>query len=141
LRRVLPRDELERAVAKGEVLRLAIGPLPGFLHEPTRSVLERHFLRLCRRHRIPDPEVNVRIGPYEVDLFWREARVIVEADGWRYHGGRVAFEADRARDARLKARGYEVLRFTWRHVTGEPSTVASLILSVLDHAEKRAARR
>ena len=40
----------------------------------TRSELERLFLRLCRRHRIPPPEVNARIGPFLVDFLWRDRR-------------------------------------------------------------------
>jgi predicted transcriptional regulator of viral defense system len=44
LRRVLKRDELQRAIAQAEVLRLPLDHLPGFLHEPTRSELERRFL-------------------------------------------------------------------------------------------------
>jgi hypothetical protein len=40
---------VERAIAQAEVLGLDIGPQPGFLKEPTRSELERMFLRLCHR--------------------------------------------------------------------------------------------
>jgi hypothetical protein len=32
--------------------------------ELTRSELERRFLSLCRRHRLPTPEVNARVGRY-----------------------------------------------------------------------------
>jgi hypothetical protein len=87
LRRVLSRMELEAAIAQSEVLRLPIGTLPGVMHEPTRAELERRFLRLCRSHGIPKPEVNVRIGPYEVDFRWRDQRLIVETDGYATHGG------------------------------------------------------
>lgn len=38
----------------------------------TRSELEYLFLRLCRRHRLPLPEVNVRIGSSIVDFLWRD---------------------------------------------------------------------
>ncbi len=36
----------------------------GYGPEPTRSDLERAFLRLCEDRRIPKPEVNVKVGPY-----------------------------------------------------------------------------
>ena len=62
-----------------------------------RSDLERGFLRLCRRHRLPMPEVNVPIGPYTADFLWRERGLIVETDGWQAHRGRQAFEGDRLR--------------------------------------------
>jgi len=34
----------------------------------TRSELERAFLRLCRRHHLPEPEVNVRVAGFTVGL-------------------------------------------------------------------------
>jgi very-short-patch-repair endonuclease len=90
----------------------------------TRSELEERFLRLCRRHRIPKPEVNARVGPFLVDFLWRDARLIVETDGYRFHRGRQAFEGDRARDAELKLLGNDVLRFTYTQITREPLRVA-----------------
>jgi very-short-patch-repair endonuclease len=74
------------------------------------------MLRLCRRHRLPQPEVNARVGPYEVDFLWRDRGLIAETDGFRHHGDRGSFEADRARDAQLQSRGFRVLRFTYRQV-------------------------
>jgi very-short-patch-repair endonuclease len=58
-------------------------------------------------------------------------RLVVEVDGWESHRTRSAFEADRARDTRLKLMGYEVLRFTWRRVTQQPAQVASGLRTVL----------
>jgi very-short-patch-repair endonuclease len=103
----------------------------GYGPEPTRSDLERAFLRLCRKHGIPKPEVNVRVGPYVVDFLWRKARLIAETDGYRYHAGRVAFEADLARTNHLKRLGYEVLRFSYREVTKQPLTVVSSLQAQL----------
>jgi very-short-patch-repair endonuclease len=106
----------------------------GYGPERTRSDLERLFLRLCRAHDIPKPEVNVRIGPYEVDFLWREARLVVEVDGWKYHSNRRAFEADRARDRELARRGLLVLRFTDRELSRQPDAVAA---SLLAHLRRR----
>jgi very-short-patch-repair endonuclease len=128
---VLGREELQALIAQAEVLHLPIGNLPGFLHEPTRSELERRFLGLCRRHGLPKPEVNVRIGSYEVDFLWREERVVVETDGWASHGTRSAFEADRARDAELKALGHEVMRFTHRQVWHDGAVAMRRLRSLL----------
>ncbi len=97
----------------------------------TRSELEHRFLRLCRRHRIPTPEVNVRLGPFLVDFLWRDQRLIVETDGYRFHRGREAFEADRARDVELRLLGYTVVRFTHRQVVREPSRVAQALSKLL----------
>jgi very-short-patch-repair endonuclease len=75
--------------------------------------------------------VNVRVGPYEVDFLWRDAHVIVETDGFHHHGGRAAFESDRARDVHLQALGYRVLRFTYRQVEEAPSIVATSLRNVI----------
>jgi very-short-patch-repair endonuclease len=96
----------------------------GYGPEPTRSDLERLFLRLCRRYRIPKPEVNVKLGPYTVDFLWREANLVVEVDGYRYHADRQTFESDRARDRDLKGRGINVLRFADRELAGDGRAVA-----------------
>ena len=86
---------------------------------------------LCRRHRLPAPELNVYVGPDELDFLWRPQRLIVETDGWETHRDRAAFEADRARDAELKLMGYEVVRFTYRQVLGEPERVAQVLRELL----------
>jgi very-short-patch-repair endonuclease len=126
--------DLQRVIAQAEVLRLPIGKVPGLLHEPTRSELERRFLWLCRRHGLPTPEVNVRLGPYRPDFLWRERHLIVETDGWETHGTRSAFEADRARDLQLKSMGYEVLRFTYRQVWHDGAHVAGALRPFLSRS-------
>jgi very-short-patch-repair endonuclease len=75
--------------------------------------------------------VNVRVGGLTVDFIWRERRLIVETDGYRYHRGRAAFEEDRARDLRLRALGYEVIRLTYRQVVDEPGGIASILRTAL----------
>ena len=131
LRRVADRPTLERAIAQAEVLRLPIGNLPGLLHEPTRSELERRFVRLCGRHGPPKPEVNVRVGPYEVDFLWRDRKVIVETDGFATHGGRLAFERDKGRDGKLRMMGYSVQRFAYRHIVEQGGFVADVVQALL----------
>lgn len=97
----------------------------------TRSELERRALRTVRRHGLPQPEVNVVLCTYEVDLLWRERRLAVELDGRGSHGDGVAFERDRRRDATLAVAGWQVLRFTWRQVVNEPAWVAGTLRHVL----------
>jgi very-short-patch-repair endonuclease len=129
LKRVLPSDQFAAALRQAEVLRLPIGELLEPDH--TRSELERRFLALCRRHRLPSPEVNVRVGPFLVDFLWRSRRWVVEVDGFGAHGTRSAFETDRARDARLKLMGYDVVRFTWRQIVDEAPGVAATMRALL----------
>jgi very-short-patch-repair endonuclease len=97
----------------------------GYGPERTRSDLERRFLRICRDHGIPKPEVNVRIGPHAVDFLWREARLVVEVDGYAYHFDRATFRSDRARDRYLGQRGFVVLRYADLELEDSPDAVAS----------------
>ena len=66
-----PSDrELRKAIRQAGVLDLR---LSDDAHgDRTRSDLEGDFLGLCRRHRLPTPEVNVRLGAHLVDFLWRE---------------------------------------------------------------------
>jgi len=129
LRSVIPREQWEDALDRARFLHLPIGALAAT--DPTRSRLERAMLRLCRRHRLPLPEVNVFAGPHRVDFLWRGRRLIVETDGYEHHRDRASFEADRARDVEFKLRGYEVVRFTYRQVMEEPERVAASLRTLL----------
>jgi very-short-patch-repair endonuclease len=127
LRRIATPEELGRAHRQAEVFGYQLDDAARIEPDPTRSELERRFLRLCRQHPLPSPEVNAQVGDCVVDFLWRRARLIVETDGYRYHRGRAAFEHDHARQARLIALGYEVLRFTWRQVVDEPEKVIAAL--------------
>jgi very-short-patch-repair endonuclease len=129
LRRTAPPFALRRAIRQAELLGLGLSPSVEPDH--TRSDLERRFLRLCRVHRIEQPEVNVRIGSDEVDFLWRERGLVVELDSYRYHGIRSAFETDRARDVRLKLLGFEVVRFTDRQLAENPHGLLHALADLL----------
>jgi very-short-patch-repair endonuclease len=129
LRSLLSPARFAAALREAEFLRLPINE--HFDSDRARTDLEQAMLALCRRHRLPRPEVNVRVDRYEVDILWRRERVIVEGDGWDSHRSRSAFEEDRARDARLAVLGYEVVRFTWRQVTSDSAAVAATIRALL----------
>lgn len=117
--------ELRKAIRQANVHGLPVGDEDR--KDRTRSDLERDFLLICHRHRLPRPEVNVRVGPYLVDFLWRERRLVVETDGYLYHRGRVAFQDDRSRDLGLMRLGYEVLRLSERQVDEEPDRVAGVL--------------
>jgi very-short-patch-repair endonuclease len=86
----------------------------------TRADTEVLLLGLIRRARLPTPDLNVMMDTYEVDFLWREQRLIVETDGFEFHSSRQQFESDRRRDAELAARGFTVIRITWRQLVDEP---------------------
>jgi very-short-patch-repair endonuclease len=140
LRPLLSPAQFNSAVREAEFLSLPIrdwldrgkGPRGDpFDTDRTRTELERRMLALCRRHRLPRPEVNVKLDRFEVDFLWRDQRLVVEVDGWGSHRTRTAFEEDRARDARLEVLGYRVVRFTWRQLTAEAAAVAQTIRALL----------
>jgi very-short-patch-repair endonuclease len=103
--------------------------------DDVRRELERRFAEFCRRHRLSRPVFNTLIESYEVDVLWREQRLIVELDSWEFHGQRAPFESDRVRDATLQLAGYMVLRITWRRLTEEPDAVAAMIRQALGHRD------
>ena len=131
LHRTSPQPLFRRAQRRALDLRLVSSADVRREADLTRSELERIFLTLCRRHRLPQPEVNARLPPYEVDFLWRRHRVVVETDGFRHHGDRTAFEADRARDAHLQSLGFRVLRFTYRQVMEDRSAVVAALRGLL----------
>jgi very-short-patch-repair endonuclease len=90
----------------------------------TRSELEERFLALCDEHRLPRPATNTIVEGGEVDFMWRDARLIVEVDGYRYHRSPSTFEDDRERDVILSLAGWTVLRFTYAQVVRRPAWVA-----------------
>ena len=154
---VLNRRGLERAIEQAEVLRIfnrrqvdlhltrAAGrhgapTLRAVLDanaEPafTESELEEAFLDLCEGQGLPRPEVAVWVttgdGPLKVDFLYRAQRVVVETDGYTFHGHRQAFERDHRRDALLDLAGWKVRRFTWRQIAMDADLVAATVRAAL----------
>jgi very-short-patch-repair endonuclease/predicted transcriptional regulator of viral defense system len=148
----LPRRALERALDQAEILelfdlrhlvktidahrgqrgaRILAAALEG--HHAgttlTKSELEELMLALCDDHGLERPRVNERVAGLEVDFLFAAQRLVVEADSWRFHRTRKAFERDRERDAILARAGYRTLRFTDRQMTRAPADVAKTIRS------------
>jgi Transcriptional regulator, AbiEi antitoxin/Protein of unknown function (DUF559) len=97
----------------------------------TRSALEERMLTLCRRRGLPPPVVNGEVGRWDVDFHWPCERLIVETDAWSSHGGRGAFERDRAKDAQLVEAGWRVVRITRNRLAREPDAVAAQLARLL----------
>ena len=58
---------------------------------------------------------------------WRDVRLVVEVDGYRYHRSPSKFETDRERDVMRVSAGWRVLRFTWTQITTRPAWVARAV--------------
>jgi very-short-patch-repair endonuclease len=142
-------DELERAITEAYALKLVT-------ETQLRDVIDRHPLRtgaaalraeldraggpmwtaskaeevmkaLLRGADLPMPQTCVRVAGYPADFLWPQFRLIVETDGYQYHGHRYAFERDRRRDQAHIGAGYRVIRFTWRQLEDEPLRVIAVI--------------
>ena len=75
--------------------------------------------------------VSVGGETLEVDFAWPARRLVVEVDGWRYHGTGSAFERDRRRDRLLALGGWRVIRATWLQLRREEAELAAAIGSLL----------
>jgi very-short-patch-repair endonuclease len=102
----------------------------------TRSEAERLLRALLRSANLPTPRFNARIAGYEVDAVWPDRRLVVEVDGYAYHGHRAQFERDRRKDLALTAAGYRVIRVSWRQLTREPFALIAVISSALSDSRK-----
>jgi very-short-patch-repair endonuclease len=129
----VPPHLIRRAIRQAELRGLR---LDGIETDRSRSDLESAFLALFARHRIPPPEVNRKLGRWEVDFLWHAQRLVVEVDTWTYHRGSVAFQADHERDLDLRSAGYAVLRFTDKQLESEPERVAADVRKELDAARR-----
>jgi predicted transcriptional regulator of viral defense system len=90
---------------------IATGPAP------TRSELEDAVLDLIIKGCLQPPQVNqpIRVQGRTLipDFRWPAQRLVLEADGARWHDHRLAGEDDRERQALLEAAGERVVRVTW----------------------------
>lgn len=136
LRLVLARAEFERLLARRELEAVLRSGRPGTValraavdaHLPAlarcANELERDFVLLCERCRLPIPEPNERISRFRPDMLWPQARLIVELDGSDAHSTPAQLGADARRQDELERRGFTVLRFPAAEVRGQPERIA-----------------
>jgi very-short-patch-repair endonuclease len=104
-----------------------------------RSHLERLFLPLVRRARLPRPVVNHEIAGRQRDFVWVGERLVIETDGYRHHSSRHARRRDNRRDRELTSRGWRPARFTYEEIAFEPAEVARELAELLRVAPGRTA--
>jgi very-short-patch-repair endonuclease len=147
---VVTRARLERAFDDAErlgILNVAeVHPIPGRagtnaitslvterrMVPETKSELERRFAAFIREEGLPWPVFNTLVEGFEVDVLWREQKLIVELDSWEYHRTRKAFEDDRAKEPILRLAGYEVIRVTSHRLTHDRATLLAQITAFLE---------
>jgi Protein of unknown function (DUF559) len=133
--RLLRMRELESVCERGYG-RKALRPVRCLLEEArypedTQSPLEDRVLDLCHEYDLPQPLTGALVLGREVDAFWPDHKLMVEADSWKHHGYRAAFERDRERDAAMQLEGYRVIRLTHRRLEREPAKVAEQLRRIL----------
>lgn len=100
--------------------------------EPPGNQLERYLDDLVDHPGVPGATrqhpLRFDASPMIVDLYIAAWRLILEADGRRWHTRRADFERDRARDNAAAAQGVAVLRFTWRMLTQDFAGCRRLLL-------------
>jgi very-short-patch-repair endonuclease len=128
--RILNRGRLDELVLASSGRR-GIRALRSLLsNDPVlvRNETEVLMLEICRDAGLPRPLVNSQVpvegGSLEVDLCWPDLRLIVEVDGYRFHGGRERANSDRDREQRLAIGGWQVVRFTRDQIAADPAKCA-----------------
>jgi hypothetical protein len=109
----------------------------------TRTELEDRVHDLLTAAGLTPPDVNVplyldgrRIVP---DFRWPEYRLVVEADGRRWHDTPQARRDDAERQAILEAHGERVIRVTWEQATAHAGQTLRRIYSAGPGSGPRAA--
>lgn len=107
------------------------------VHDPQAESSIETLLRLAlRRHRVRVRSQVVIAGVGRVDFLVGD-RLVIEADGYDWHGGRGEFERDRERDRELVRRGYVVIRASYCQVTTNLDAVVYAALGVIRRREHR----
>lgn len=97
---------------------------------PPDSVLEGRMADLRLQYSLPAMEFHASVIGYEVDFLILGTRLVIECDGWAFHGlDRDQFEFDRLKEADLTGAGYVVVRVTWNQLTKDPAGSARRILA------------
>jgi Protein of unknown function (DUF559) len=99
---------------------------------PTRSEFEDAFLAFIAEFGLPTPVMNARILGRERDVVFPDHKLIVELDGYQFHGDRGAFKDDRERDAQGLERGWATLRMTWSRMMEAPRREADRLNEILE---------
>lgn len=85
--------------------------------EFARSRAEVLARSIISKADLGEPRRNARVRGFEVDFWLPDLRLVIEVDGYAFHGGRESFKRDRRRDARLRAAAIEVWRLSWEQLT------------------------
>ncbi|BFU47429.1 DUF559 domain-containing protein [Krasilnikovia sp. MM14-A1004] len=131
-------DRLPRARRRRAILQ-AVNDAAGGAH----SLAEIDFIGLCRRHRLPEPRLQVMrrdaVGRWRfLDALFEEWQVHVEVDGGHHLEVRQAW-ADMSRQNTLWIAGERILRFPAWAIRHDPTAVVTQLHAALHAAGWRGA--
>jgi hypothetical protein len=99
---------------------------------PPGSELERSLFATLDAGGLPPPTRQLPLpGRGSVagiaDAGYVDAKIILEADGRRWHARVAAAKVDRARDAQVARAGWVPLRFVHEQIVGDPAGVCAVV--------------
>jgi hypothetical protein len=124
--------ELGKRGRRGTALMRRLCESHGVDHVAPASELEARLLEVFVDAGLPAPDQQVDLGDDEgwigrVDFLYRGPKVVIEADGRRWHHA----GDDRVRDDRLTRAGWHVLRVTWEQLVNRPWEVVAATRNLL----------
>lgn len=96
------------------------------LHHWVLSMFSPSSLFFVPQAGLPHIKVNgkkVRVDALVFASHRPSLRVVIECDGFEWHGDKQSFTADRQRDRALKEAGYEVLRYSGPEIWADPAAM------------------
>ena len=106
----------------------------------TRSELERLFLPITQSAGLSVPETRAIVNGVEVDFFWPDLGLVVEADSLTYHRTPVKQTRDVARDHKHFANDIVPLRFTHWQIARQPEYVEAILRAVATRLAEKGRR-
>ena len=144
----LPKPELERAVhfcshwSNGQQALAALAFANGLAESPAESLARW----ICaQEEKLPTPELQIDLYDRDgqigrVDLLFRYFRVVLEVDGLIKYTDpwcgdpMEALRLEHAREARLRAAGWTVIRTTWQELVSNPAGLIDRLLAAMSQA-------
>jgi very-short-patch-repair endonuclease len=129
-------DELRRPGKRGirKLATILADRGPGYV--PPESWLERRMVKILVDGGLPRPRVQAQL-PWRLRLASRcdglydDERVLLEADGRRWHVRADQMAEDRRRDREALNRGYRPYRFVYEELRYEPELVVDTVREAL----------
>jgi len=116
---------------------------PSWYRDRGQSYIEKEFSKelgdladaIESEHWFGDQEKH---GRFRVDFILKDARLIIELDGYDYHSTKEQLEKDAIRQRYLSRAGYTVIRFTGREINRNPKSCVSEVREIYKERMQRA---